>query len=539
MNNRNDLTEPGGRGREESPGEYHERKRLEERLQNSEVLYHSLVENLPQNIFRKDREGRFTFANQRFCEMAHRSLAELVGKTDLDLFPPELAEKYRRDDERVMETGQILETVEDHRASNGRTLSVQVVKTPLYDVQGRVVGIQGIFWDVTERKQLEVQLRQAQKMEAIGRLAGGVAHDFNNVLTLIQGYTQLLLTEGNLDEDTKGMLKEVFLAGERAAKLSRQLLTFSREKTLCLEILGLNAVVQGLTKMLTHIIGEDVKVHSECSAALPPIQADAGMLEQVIMNLVVNARDAMPNGGDVYITTEAARISGAHVQKHPQARVGDFVRLAVRDTGGGMSTEIMSRIFEPFFTTKEAGKGTGLGLAMVYAIASRHQGWVEVESQVGAGTTFRIYLPVSPVAAADAVAPAAPPASRGGSETVLLVEDEPTVRTFARMLLDRYGYRVLEAVSGKDALRMYGQHSAEISVVVTDMVMPDGMTGRDLAASLRALKRDLKFVFTSGYSAEVTGFDTGFRRREGIQFLQKPYSPQALAQTVRNCLDEK
>jgi signal transduction histidine kinase/CheY-like chemotaxis protein len=438
-----------------------------------------------------------------------------------------------------METGQILETVEDHRASNGRTLSVQVVKTPLYDVQGRVVGIQGIFWDVTERKQLEVQLRQAQKMEAIGRLAGGVAHDFNNVLTLIQGYTQLLLTEGNLDEDTKGMLKEVFLAGERAAKLSRQLLTFSREKTLCLEILGLNAVVQGLTKMLTHIIGEDVKVHSECSAALPPIQADAGMLEQVIMNLVVNARDAMPNGGDVYITTEAARISGAHVQKHPQARVGDFVRLAVRDTGGGMSTEIMSRIFEPFFTTKEAGKGTGLGLAMVYAIASRHQGWVEVESQVGAGTTFRIYLPVSPVAAADAVVPAASPTSRGGSETVLLVEDEPTVRTFARMLLDRYGYRVLEAVSGKDALRMYGQHSAEISVVVTDMVMPDGMTGRDLAASLRALKRDLKFVFTSGYSAEVTGFDTGFRRREGIQFLQKPYSPQALAQTVRNCLDEK
>ncbi len=533
----NDSAVLGQSGREGPPGAHLQLKQLEEKLQNSEALYHSLVENLPQNIFRKDREGRFTFGNRRFCELTRRSLAELVGKTDLDLFPPELAEKYRRDDQQVMETGQALETVEDHHAPDGRTMSVQVVKTPLHDAQGGVIGVQGIFWDVTERKQLEVQLRQAQKMEAIGRLAGGVAHDFNNVLTLIQGYTQLLLTEGNLDENTKGMLKEVFLAGERAARLSRQLLTFSRKKTACSEILDLNAVIGGLTKMLAHIIGEDVTLHSECSAALPLIQADAGLLEQMTMNLVVNARDAMPNGGDLYITSAAARISGAEVQKHPAAREGNFVRLEVRDTGCGMSTEIISRVFEPFFTTKEAGKGTGLGLAMVYAIVNQHQGWVELERQVGVGTTFRIYLPVSPAAAAGAQAPPAPPTAHGGSETVLLVEDEQTVRTFARLLLDRDGYRVLEAVSGKDALRVYEQHAAEINVVVTDMVMPDGMTGRELAAELQTLKRDLKFVFTSGYSAEITGADTGFRRREGVKFLQKPYSPQALAQTVRNCLD--
>jgi CheY-like chemotaxis protein len=374
-------------------------------------------------------------------------------------------------------------------------------------------------------------------MEAIGRLAAGIAHDFNNVLTLIQGYTQLLLTRNELDEETKQMLTGIFLAGDQAARLSRQLLTFSRQKAAHRELLNLNELVHGLAGMLAHIIGDHIKLHCDCAAPLPGLQADPGMMEQLIMNLVLNARDAMSQGGDLYLGTQTVNLDAVYAERHPEAKAGDFVCLTVRDTGQGMPPEIMAHAFEPFFTTKEPGKGTGLGLATVYGIAKQHEGWVEVESRVGVGTTFKVFLPSVPLPAARLSAAPAEKEVRGGNETVLLVEDEPAVRALAKRVLEQYGYRVLDAVSGAQALKVWQEHAGRIDVLLTDVVMPDGVTGRELAAQLRTQKRELRIIFTSGYSPELTGLDTVFVRRETAHFLEKPYRPQALAQVIRRALD--
>jgi len=388
-----------------------------------------------------------------------------------------------------------------------------------------------------ERGRMEEQFHQSQKMEAFGQLAGGVAHDFNNVLAVIMGYTNLLMEEEKISGHARDQLQQVFAAGERAANLTRQLLTFSRKKEMQARVLDLNEVLGNMIKMLGRIIGEDVKLQCEYGSKLPPLRADAGMIEQVIMNLAVNARDAMPKGGQLLITTHEVTLDSAAAQRNPEARPGDFVRLSVRDTGCGMPPEIRARIFEPFFTTKGVGKGTGLGLATVYGIVKQHQGWIEVESQVGTGTTFNILFPAS--ARADAVAELAATQSklRGGTETILLVEDEAAVRGMAKIILQRQGYQVFEAESGAAALAVWERHGARIDLLLTDMVMPDGLSGWDLAKELTARKPALKVIFCSGYSVEMQG--TSFRLREGRKFLQKPYHPHKLVQTIRDCLDGK
>ena len=509
-------------------------------LRDPEELYRSVVENLPLYLYRKDATGRFTFVNQRLCELWATPLPQVLGRSAPDFLPAHLAEPSQNDDRHVRETGQVRETTEEHHLPGGRTLSVRIVRTPLRDARGNVVGVQAVFWDITGHRQLEEQLRQAQKIEAVGRLAAGIAHDFNNVLTLIQGYTQLLLTRSELDEETRQMLKEIFLAGDQAARLSRQLLTFSRKEAMHRQVLNLNELVRGLAGMLARIIGEHIKLHCDCAAPSPGIQADPGLMEQLIMNLALNARDAMSQGGDLRLETQTVSLDAVHAERHPEARAGDFVCLTVRDTGQGMASEIMDHLFEPFFTTKAPGRGTGLGLATVYGIARQHEGWVEVESQLGVGTTIRVFLPLVPLPAARLSA--ATPAEKevqGGTETVLLVEDEPAVRSLAKQVLEQYGYRVLEAVSGAEALKVWEEHSGSIEVLLTDVVMPDGMTGRELAERLRTQKPELRLIFTSGYSREVTGLDTVFVRRETAHFLEKPYRPKALAQTIRRALDGK
>ena len=641
-----------------------ERNRATEALRMSDSLYQSLVENVPQHIFRKDVAGRFTFGNGPFCKALGKPLADILGKTDLDFSPPELAAKYRQDDLRVLQTGQPFEGEETFQQANGESVTVNVLKTPLRDLTGQIVGLQGISWDITERrlaqearresednyralielspnaiflhceekfvyanpatlkllgadqpeqllgrsvfdivppenhdtihrrirhagaggltppldqrilrldgaavevegtsipftfkgkpavqtimrditerKQLEQQLRQAQKLEAVGQLAGGVAHDFNNVLAVIRGNAELLLMEAdNHTPGTEDCLKQITAASERAANLTRQLLTFSRKQVMQSRPLILNEVIKDLTKMLKRVIGEQIDLQCCYGGQLPFVQADAGMIEQALVNLAINARDAMPRGGQLLISSEAVRFDEGHPHTHPKARAGQFVCLTVKDAGTGIAPEHLPRIFEPFFTTKELGKGTGLGLATVYGIVQQHQGWIEVISQPGAGTTFKIFLPGIPPPAVAAAPPHAEANPPGGSETILLVEDDYAVRMITRRVLECHGYKIYEATTAMEALDVWRSRAEGIALLLTDIVMPQGITGRDLAEQLRASRPTLKVVLMSGYSADVVGKDTEFFQQTQSYFLQKPCSARTLLETVRSCLDGK
>jgi len=392
--------------------------------------------------------------------------------------------------------------------------------------------------DRAERKKLEEQLRQAQKMEAIGQLAGGVAHDFNNLLAVIQGNAELaLLHLDNQDPKTAEFLNQITEASVRAANLTRQLLAFGRKHTMRLENLNLNDLIANLTKMLNRIIGEDIRLKCDYDGR-PFVRADAGMLEQVILNLVVNSRDAMPQGGQLRLSTEIVTMEETNFQPYPETRDGHFICLKVSDTGTGIAPENIPHIFEPFFTTKAIGKGTGLGLATAYGIVNQHKGWMNVSSQLGVGTTFEIFLPVipSPTNGTISAAPKATP--RRGSETIFLVEDDDAVRQMTRQTLETFGYHVIEAGSGRQALEVWQHNHAAVDLLLTDIVMPDGINGRRLAELLQMQTPELKAIFVSGYSLNVISKDTDFFTKNENSFLQKPYSPQTLVGAVRRCLDQ-
>jgi two-component system, cell cycle sensor histidine kinase and response regulator CckA len=401
-----------------------------------------------------------------------------------------------------------------------------------------VVGSQVVHCygaDVTEVVSLEAQFRHAQKLESVGQLAAGIAHDFNNILTVIQGYSDRLLKTCQDNPSVAGQMKQISDAARRAAGLTRQLLTFSRKQVIQTRVLDLNTVLQNLGSILPRLLGEDVKLKQELSPDLPTIQADPGMIEQVVMNLAVNARDAMPKGGELRVATSHVEVDAAHAMRQVGARQGWFVCLDLADTGCGMSPEIMSRIFEPFFSTKEVGKGTGLGLATVYGIVKQHQGWIEVVSEVGVGTTSKIFLPSLGKPADSSVDTSFRNREvRGGEETILLVEDEPDLRELVREILQSYRYHVVSASTGVEAMKLWDQTDRHIDLLLTDLVMPDGMNGRELAAQLRQRRPNLKVIYTSGHSAAMAGAELD--AREGL-FLAKPYRPPALAQLVRECLD--
>ena len=387
------------------------------------------------------------------------------------------------------------------------------------------------------RVALEAQLRQSQKMEALGQLAGGVAHDFNNLLTVINAHTSILQQDTHVRGECAESLRGIVQASDRAANLTRQLLTFSRRQAMRPQNIDLNEVAETMTRMLKRLIGEDITLYTELRAVNSRISADPGMMEQVLANLVVNARDAMPRGGQLVLRTSEAHLDDLDVTPRPGARAGDFVELTLTDSGCGIAPEHLPHIFEPFFTTKPAGKGTGLGLAMVFGIVEQHQGWVEVDSVVGTGTSFRIYFPRL-IGAPERSAPSdMEVASVLGNETVLVVEDEAPVRRLARVGLARYGYRVLEAESGPAGLRVWDSHEGSIDLLLADLVMPGGMSGVELASALQARRKDLKVIFTTGYSPEAAGRVLAGVDPEKMVLLRKPYGPRELAGAIRDVLD--
>ncbi len=407
---------------------------------------------------------------------------------------------------------------------------------PVRNSQGDIVRVVGTAEDITARRQLEEQLRQSQKMDAIGQLAGGVAHDFNNILATIMMQADMTAEMENLPPGAHEGLTEIALAAEKASSLTRQLLLFGRRQVMQSRDLNLNDVVTNVARMLQRIIGEDICLQLNLHPSPLMTRADPGMLDQVLLNLAVNARDAMTHGGKLTIETTEKFVGHDVASFNPEASPGRYACLSVSDTGMGISPEILPRIFDPFFTTKEPAKGTGLGLSTVFGIVKQHRGWIRVKSELGNGAMFGIFLPAISAVPKEPETKPVLPKPRGGTETILMAEDEPAVRAVTRILLERSGYRVIEAINGVEALKAWEAHGSSVSLLLTDMVMPDGLSGQQLARRLQQDNPNLKVIFTSGYSVEIAGRELDLR--SGEYFIEKPFPAEQLLQTVRQCLDD-
>ena len=499
-----------------------EREHAQAAQRESESRYQRLVENINDAILVDDAQGRLLFANRRFREwfgLEGRDIREIVLE---DCVAPEWRAALR--DQRVRRmSGEAVPDRYEYEGirPDGTRIWIEALVTNVVE-DGRTVGTQSALRDITGRKQMEAQYLQAQKMESIGRLAGVVAHDFNNLLTVINGYGDLLLSERPSEDEYRAGLKEIRAAGERAAELTRNLLAFSRKQLAQPKALDLNVVVADAEKMFRRLVGEDVALVTRLSPELGLVMADSGQLHQILMNLLVNARDAMPQGGTVVIET-----------KNVKANEDFYVYLGVTDTGTGMSDEVKRRLFEPFFTTKEPGKGTGLGLATIYGIVQQSAGRIEVTSELGQGTTFHIYLPrVTTLQSAPSDA-SSPASIARGSGTVLVVEDQEAVRRYLRVVLENAGYRVLQAANGPEALALTEQFSGVIDLLVTDLVLPH-MNGRELAEKLKMARPGMKVLFTSGYAEETMG-SRGIIASD-LAYLPKPFDPEELRAKVREAL---
>ncbi|MBV9482527.1 MAG: response regulator [Acidobacteria bacterium] len=508
----------------------------QEGLRRSESNFRSLVTNSPYGIFRCDSQGMILDANPAFVEMlGYDSAAALVNRNLGDLH-------RNRSEWSILSvyfsalrdfTGLTAELIRRDEGTTAVRLSGRAIR----DDHKQMTNYELFAEDVTERRTLEQQLRQAQKMEAVGRLAGGIAHDFNNLLMVISGYCEFLLEKIGADPALLGPAQEIANAAERATSLTRQLLAFSRKQMLTPKILDLNAVVTENAKMLTRMIGEDIDLVVVPGMELGAVKADPGQVEQVIMNLAVNARDAMPQGGKLQIETSNARLDDAFARSHPGVRPGEYVKLSISDTGEGMDGETQSHIFEPFFTTKGT-KGTGLGLSTVYGIVKQSGGYIWVQSDLGKGATFEVYLPRvtesgESATAAPSILPSKPPQR---SETILLVEDESNLRRLACQFLETQGYNILEAEDGAAAVQICAAQKGEIDLLLTDVIMP-GMNGRELAKRIISLRPAIKVLYMSGYT-ENTISQNG-TLDPGVNLLQKPFNLQLLKEKIREVLDSE
>ncbi len=509
-----------------------QRKATEEALRESEQRYRDLFENAADVVYTHDLSGAITSVNIAAERLTGYSRAELLRMNFTDLVSPRDLERCREMIQAKLD-GACRTTYEvELRVRDGSRRVVEVTSRVIWR-DGKPEGIQGIARDLTDRKRLEEQLRQAQKMDAVGQLAAGVAHDFNNLLTVINGYSDMLLHSLPSGNPLRELLEPIKKAGEQSAMLTRKLLAFSRKQVVAPIVLDLNQVVAEMNTMLRRTLGEDIELTTRLQAQLGLIKADPGQLEQLLLNLAVNARDAMPQGGQLAIETSQVELDEGFAQVRAGARPGPYVLLAVSDTGCGMSEEVRCRIFEPFFTTKEIGKGTGLGLSTVYAIVQNSQGHIDVYSEPGLGTCFKIYLPRHHEPLEEPPHAGALPAPVG-HETVLLVEDDAGVRSLVRDTLKDSGYTVLDAANGREALALVQQHRGPLDLLVTDVIMP-GLGGRQLAEQLLARFPDMKVLYMSGYTDDAV-VRYGILQ-EHVHFLQKPFALPVLGRKIREVLD--
>jgi two-component system, cell cycle sensor histidine kinase and response regulator CckA len=511
-----------------------EQLRRETQLQASERQYRELYEQANDAIYTHDLQGNLTSMNEAGLRFLGFAPEELIGRNMAQLLPPE---DFARAQEMIHRklAGEVTYSVYEVCVitKDGRLLPAELSTTLIYQ-DGQPLGVQGIARVLTERKRVEEQLRQAQKMEAVGRLAGGIAHDFNNRLTAIQGFTDLLLKRADKESQQHYYLEQIKIASERAAELTRQLLTFSRKQVLHPKILNLNEVVSDWGNLVRVLLGENIAVHLILGSDIGLVKADPGQLEHVMMNLALNACDAMPGGGDFTIETTDLEISELQARFNPSIPPGEYVRLLIRDNGIGMDEETRSHLFEPFFTTKERGKGTGLGLFTAYGIIKQSGGFIETKSAPNEGTTFLIYLPVVKTEKVISTASVTAAAVAAGKESILVVEDEPTVRKLVRAVLEGAGYIVLEASYGPEALATVTRHPDEIELLLTDVRMP-GMDGCDLAEKVKSLSPHTRVLYMSAYTDDPRVLDASLGADSA--FLQKPFAPDALTKMVRDLLD--
>ena len=490
------------------------------------------IEQAGETIVITDLDGTIRYCNPAFEKITGYSKEEAIGRS------PNLLKSGKHDGEfyaqmwATIQRGQVWTGRLINKKKDGSFYEEDATISPIRNESSEITGFVAVKRDVTERLQLERQFFQAQKLESIGRLAGGMAHDFNNLLTAINGYSDLLLARLKTPDPLRTFATEIRKAGERSASLTKQLLAFSRKQIIEPKILDLNTIIKDSAVMLKRLIGEDIAVETHMDSGLGQIMADPTQIHQVIMNLAVNARDAMPRGGKLTIETMNSDLGEVAATIYRDALPGRYILMTMTDTGHGMDDSVRQQIFEPFFTTKTPDKGTGLGLSTVYGIVRQSGGWIDLWSEVGVGTSFKVYLPrIDGGSPADEVQDGTP--TLGGNETVLVVEDQEAVRTYTKVALERYGYQVIEAASGKKALAAARRHSGQIHLLLTDVILP-GMNGRVLAESLKELRPNLKVVFMSGYSADLIAHRGIIDA--GVSYIVKPFSPNELAAKVRDVL---
>jgi PAS domain S-box-containing protein len=514
-----------------------ERKQAVEKVRASGAHLRTLIRTIPDLVWLKDPEGIYLSCNPRFERFFGAKMNDIIGKTDYDFVDKEMADSFRENDKKAMAKGKpSINEEEVTFADDGHREILETIKTPMYRNNGQLAGVLGIGRNITERVSLQAQLVQAQKMESVGRLAGGVAHDYNNALSVIIGFTELTIDGVDPAGPLRANLEEVLAAANRAKDITRQLLAFARKQTIAPKVLDLNDNVEGMLKMLRHLIGEDIDLAWLPATNLWPVKMDPSQIDQILANLCVNARDAIGGVGKITIGTDTVVFDTEYCSDHVGFVPGGFVRLAVSDNGCGIDKEILNKIFEPFFTTKDVDKGTGLGLAMVYGIVKQNNGFINVYSEPGKGTTIKIYLPRYEAEVTEIHDESTLEIPPGRGETVLLVEDELSVLKLTQKILDNLGYTTLTAGTPGEALRLAEAHASEIHLLVTDVIMPE-MNGRELAERLQSLYPGLKYMFMSGYTANAISHRNILDK--GVNFIHKPFSKRDLATTVRNALDEE
>ena len=509
-----------------------ERREAERDLRASERKFRSLFEDSKDLIFIMGADGRLRDVNPAGCEIIGYSREELLSLDISRLYgDPGERERFRR---QLYEQGYVRDYELNLKKKNGGDLCLLATASVIRNDRGEIVGDQGIAHDITERRRLEQQLLQAQKMESIGLLAGGVAHDFNNLMTAVQGYSQIVKENAAADDEVlNGCIDQVIAAAGRATELTRSLLAFSRKQIISPKPVQVNDIIINLAKLLTRLIGEDIELTTSLASRHLVVMADSGQIDQALINLATNARDAMPGGGKLRITTQRVELSGEEARRLALECAGGYALITVADNGTGMDAATRERIFEPFFTTKEVGKGTGLGLSIIYGIVRQHGGTVTVESAPGAGATFSIFLPLYAAALPEVDAELEPPPPCG-TETLLIAEDDMVVRTYVKKVLEMAGYNVIAAQNGEDALEQFRENRHGIALVLCDVVMPR-KNGKEVYEEARRMMPQVKFVFMSGYNDEI--IHTKGVLEEGIDFLMKPLERAVLLKKVREVMD--